>query len=146
MNSKFCKKKSIVQFTCFSFVFITKLYSIFYYLLYFLLFSKFTYYFVWRNLPTNSNYFTKIYLLFSVSLVMTNEIAIQVEDRKWEREIVNSENGSIQLYRHRDSGHVTPEQYYWLDQILRMLGKYLDVWGIKQPLLQMYFSTFACIR
>ena len=52
-------------------MFITKLYTIFYYLHYFLLFSKVTYYFVWRNLPTNSNYFTKIYLLFSVTLVIT---------------------------------------------------------------------------
>ena len=27
--------------------------------------------FLWRNLPTNSNYFTKIYLLFSVTLIIT---------------------------------------------------------------------------
>ena len=71
MNSKFCKKKSIVQFTLLSF-FITQLYTIFYYLHYFLLFSKFNYYFVWQNLPTNSNYFTKIYLLFSVTLLISH--------------------------------------------------------------------------
>ena len=74
LSSKFCKNQ-FVKFLHFSFV-ITKLYTIstiytiFYYLHYFLLFSKFTYYFVWRNLPTNSNYFTKIYLLFSVSLMI----------------------------------------------------------------------------
>ena len=73
MNSKFCKK-SIVQFTLFSF-FITKWYTIFYYLHYFLLFPKFTYYFVWRNLPTNSNYFTKIYLLFSVTLIIIYKVS-----------------------------------------------------------------------
>ena len=42
------------------------------YVLRILMVSKFTYYFVWRNLPTNSNYFTKIYLLFSVTLVIIN--------------------------------------------------------------------------
>ena len=68
MNSKFCKNQLYSSYIL-NF-FITYLYTIFYYLLvhYFLLFSKFTYYFVWRNLPTNSNYFTKIYLLFSVTL------------------------------------------------------------------------------
>ena len=76
MNSKFCKK-SIVQLH-FVVYFITKLYTIFYYLHYFLRFSKLTYYFVWRNLPTNSNYFTKIYLLFSVTLLITLQIPIQV--------------------------------------------------------------------
>ena len=70
INSKFCKKKTIVLF---SFFLITKLYTIFYYLHYFRRFSKFTYYFVWRNLPININYFTKIYLLFSVTLVMRTE-------------------------------------------------------------------------
>ena len=73
MSSKFCKNQLYSSY--FVGFFITKLYTIFYYLHYFLLFSKFTYYFVWRNLPTNSNYFTKIYLLFSVSLVITNQYA-----------------------------------------------------------------------
>ena len=59
MSSKFCKK-SIVQFILFRFIHN----KIIYYFLLFTLFSKFTYYFAWRNLPTNSNYFTKIYLLF----------------------------------------------------------------------------------
>ena len=69
MSSKFCKK-SIVQLIFLGF-FITKLYTIFYYLHYLLLFSKFTYYFVRRNLLTNCNYFKKIYLLFSVTLFLT---------------------------------------------------------------------------
>ena len=69
MNSKFCKTQLYSSHSQF---FITKLYTIFYYIHYFLLFSKVTYYFVWRNLPTNSNYFTKIYLLFSVTLIISN--------------------------------------------------------------------------
>ena len=69
MNSKFCKNE--LYSSHFLSFFITKLYTIFYYLHYFLLLSKVTYYFVWRNLPTNSNYFTKIYLLFSVTLVIS---------------------------------------------------------------------------
>ena len=67
MSSKFCKNQVYSLYTL-GFV-ITKLYTIFYYLHYFLLFSKFIYYFVWRNLATNNNYFTKIYLIFSVTLV-----------------------------------------------------------------------------
>ena len=71
MSSKFCKKTSIVQFILFRYFYNKVLYStIFYYLHYLLIFSKFTYYFVWQNLPTNSNYFTKIYLLFSVTLLI----------------------------------------------------------------------------
>ena len=54
MNSKYCKNQ--LYSSHFVVFFITKLYTIFYYLHYFLLFSKCTYYFVWRNLPTNSNY------------------------------------------------------------------------------------------
>ena len=69
MSSKFCKNQ--LYSSHFLVCFITKLYTIFYYLHYFLLFSKVTYYLVWRNLPTNSNYFTKIYLLFSVTLVIS---------------------------------------------------------------------------
>ena len=68
MSSKFCKNQMYSSYILG--FFITKLYTIFYYLNYFLLFSKVTYYFVWRNLPTNSNYFTKIYLLFSVTLII----------------------------------------------------------------------------
>ena len=68
MSFKFCKNQLYSSYILG--FFITKLYTIFYYkyLHYFLLFSKVTYYIVWRNLPTNSNYFTKIYLLFSVTL------------------------------------------------------------------------------
>ena len=68
MSSKFCKTQLYSSYILG--FFITKLYSIFNYLHYFLPFSKLTYYFVWRNLPTNSNYFTKIYLLFSVTLII----------------------------------------------------------------------------
>ena len=68
MSSKFCKNQLYSSYILG--FFITKLYTIVYYLHYFLLFSKVTYYFVWRNLPTNSNYFTKIYLLFSVTLII----------------------------------------------------------------------------
>ena len=39
---------------------------------YFLLFLKPTYYFVWRNLPTNSNYFWKNYTLFLVALIISH--------------------------------------------------------------------------
>ena len=77
MNSKFCKNQ--LYSSLFLVCLITKLYTIFYYLHYFLLFSKFTYYFVWRNLPTNSNYFTKIYLLFSVTLMIICDAS------KWRR-------------------------------------------------------------
>ena len=75
MSSKFCKNQ-LYSLYILGF-FITKLCTIFYYLHYFLLFSKVTYYFVWRHLPTNSNYFTKIYLLFSVTLVMTDDYKIE---------------------------------------------------------------------
>ena len=71
MSSKFCKNQLYSSYILG--FFITTLYTIFYYLHYFLLFSKVTYYFVWRSLPTNSNYFTKIYLLFSVTLLMSHE-------------------------------------------------------------------------
>ena len=67
MNSRFCKN----QLYSSHFLVFFSLYTIIYYLHYFLLFSKLTYYFVWRNLHTNSNYFTKIYLLFSVTLVLS---------------------------------------------------------------------------
>ena len=77
MSSKFCKNQ-FVQLILFRF-FHNKI--IYYFLLFTLtLFStifeshlrlvSYEYYFVWRNLPTNSNYFTKIYLLFSVTLVI----------------------------------------------------------------------------
>ena len=57
-------------------IFITKLlvYTIFYYLYYFLLFPKHTYYFMWRYLPIYSNYFRKNYTLFLVALVITHLI------------------------------------------------------------------------
>ena len=67
MSSKFCKNQ--LYSSCILGFFITKLYTIFYYLHYFLLFSKFTYYFVWRNLPTNSNYFYKnLLIIFGYSI------------------------------------------------------------------------------
>ena len=68
MSSKFCRNQLYSSYILG--FFITKLSTIFYYLHYFLLFSKVTYYFEWRNLPNNSNYFTKIHLLFSVTLVI----------------------------------------------------------------------------
>ena len=68
MSSKFCTNQLYSSY--FLGFFITKLYTIFYYLHYFLLFSKVTYYFVWRNLPINNNYFKQIYLLFSVTLII----------------------------------------------------------------------------
>ena len=52
MSSKFCKNQ---------------LYSLYFLGLFH---NKIIYYFVGRNLPTNSNYFTKIYLLFSVTLLI----------------------------------------------------------------------------
>ena len=72
MSSKFCKNQLYCTVHTFQVCFLTKLYTIFYYLHYFLLFSKFTYYFVWRNLPTNSNYFRQKYTLFLVTLVIIN--------------------------------------------------------------------------
>ena len=50
MSSKFCKNQLYNSYILG--FFITILYTIFYYLHYFLLFSKVNYYFVWRNLPT----------------------------------------------------------------------------------------------
>ena len=68
MSSKFCKNQLYSSYFlgCFD-------NKIIYYFLLFTLFStisKFTYYFVWRILPTNSNYFTQIYLIFSVTLLI----------------------------------------------------------------------------
>ena len=54
MSSKLCKTQLYSSYILG--FFITKLYTIFYYLHYFLLFSKVTYYFVWQNLPTNIFY------------------------------------------------------------------------------------------
>ena len=62
MSFKFCKNQLYSSY--FLDFFITKVYTIFYYLHYFLLFSKFSYYFVWRNLPTNSNYLEKFTYYF----------------------------------------------------------------------------------
>ena len=78
MSSKLCKNKLYSSY--FLGVFIKK---IIYYFLLFTLFSKFTYYFVWRNLPTNSNYFTKIYLLFSVTLMIPRKIFACQNGHMW---------------------------------------------------------------
>ena len=66
MSSKFCKNQLYSSYILG--FFITKLYTIFYYLHYFRKSLTILY---GENLPTNSNYFTKIYLLFSVTLVIT---------------------------------------------------------------------------
>ena len=44
-------------------------------------FPRYTNYFLWRNLSTNSTYFTIIYLLFSVTLLMTYELIINWQKR-----------------------------------------------------------------
>ena len=79
-----------------------------YYLHYFLLFSKLTYYFVLQNLPTNSDYFRKNYTLFLVALLINYKMKIRNFTGKLRSHRPDSPYGCQGRSQHGARGAVAP--------------------------------------